>query len=166
MKKILYILLALQLLELAAITYALFYNPSQSQIQSDEKIVEDAVFLDGGKTVENLQVVIPLCTDGKPCTYSGQIDSIGVPDGEGTAWFDNGDRLEGTFKHGNVEGEHCKYYFKHGDIFVGSMQNNEFVKGRHYLPDGSYFEGSFSDNRPKDGTWYDKNGKIIEEPKE
>ena len=161
MKKILYVLLALQLLELAVITYAVFCNPSQSQTQSKEDVVEDAVFLNGAKTVANMQVVIPLCADGKPCTYTGQVDSVGMPDGEGTAWFDNGDRLEGTFRHGNVEGEHCKYYFKSGDIFVGSMQNNEFVKGRQYLSEGSYFDGSFEDYRPKYGTWYNKNGKVI-----
>ena len=146
--------------------YALFHNsdstPTQPEEQAAEEAVEQVEAAEEVKTVENMQVVIPLCADGTSCTYSGPVDTDGMPDGEGTARFDNGDMLEGTFKNGDAEGENCKYYFHSGDRFEGSMQKNTFVKGRYYYQkDGSYFDGSFKDYRPKDGTWYDKNGKEI-----
>ena len=146
--------------------YAIFHNsesPQSGDEASEEAVerVEQVEEAEETKTVENAQVVIPLCADGTSCTYSGPVDADGMPDGAGKVMFDNGDRLEGSFKNGNAEGEDCKYYFKSGDKFEGTMQNNEFVRGRYSLPDGSYFDGTFEDYRPKYGTWYNKNGKVI-----
>ncbi len=150
--------------------YALFHKtdstPSSEEVaeQTIEEAAEEVVA--ETMTVENKQVVIPLCADGTSCTYSGPVDAEGMPDGDGTVEFDNGERLEGSFKNGNADGDNCKYYFKSGDKFEGTMMNNEFEKGKYTLPDGSYFDGTFEDYRPKYGTWYNKNGKVIKTIKE
>ena len=147
--------------------YALLHNSDPTPTQSDEEVNKEAVEAAAEEVaeqskvvVENKQVVIPLCADGTSCTYSGPVNADGMPDGEGSVQFENGDRLEGYFTNGNADGT-CTYTFKSGDKFEGTMMNNEFEKGKYTLPDGSYFEGSFKDYRPAVGTWYNKTGKVI-----
>ena len=148
--------------------YALLHNSDPTPTQQDEtpinKVAVEAAAKEVAEqskvVVENKQVVIPLCADGTSCTYSGPVNADGMPDGEGSVKFENGDRLEGHFTNGNADGT-CTYTFKSGDKFEGTMMNNEFEKGKYTLPDGSYFEGSFKDYRPAVGTWYNKTGKVI-----
>ena len=151
--------------------YALLHDsgPESSQPQTEEAVedqpeemAEEMVKeVPTQKTVENERLTIPLCAEGTSCTYTGQVNADGMPDGEGTVEFDNGDRLTGYFTNGNADGPNCTYTFKSGDKFEGSMKNNEFEKGKYTIPDGSYFEGSFKDYRPAVGTWYNKTGKVI-----
>ena len=107
------------------------------------------------KMVSGVKVTIPL----GECTYTGEVNADGVPDGHGTAVFSNGDKCEGTFVNGDITGDDITYQFSDGDKFVGTFQNNSFYKGRYIQgSDGSYFEGTFKDNLPDKGQWYDKNG--------
>ena len=96
------------------------------------------------------------------CTYTGEV-FMGQPNGKGTAVFDNGDMIDGTFVHGTVSGDDIEYSFSNGDTFYGTIYNDQFQKGRYTVgEDGSYFEGTFKNNEPDTGHWYDENGQIID----
>ena len=105
-------------------------------------------------SVTNLPVTIPL----GECVYEGEVNDDSIPNGRGTAVFSNGDRCEGTFVNGNVDGDDIKYYFYDGDWFEGTVKDNSLYEGVYHRKDGSRFEGTFKDNDPDQGTWYDKNG--------
>ena len=50
-----------------------------------------------------------------------------------------------------------------GDVFEGEFRNNSFYVGKYTIAkDKSYYIGSYNKGQPSNGTWYDKNGKIIE----
>ena len=109
--------------------------------------------------VEDISITIPL---GK-CTYSGNVNAYGMPDGYGTAIFKNGDELVGTFVNGSVSGDEIEYNFSNGDKFYGTIKNDHLSKGRYTVgEDGSYFEGTFKNDQPNKGHWYDKNGQKID----
>lgn len=112
---------------------------------------------DGVKTVENLYFK----SANGVCSYTGEVDADNKPDGKGKAVFERGDVFTGTFVHGVMQGDDCLYQFDNGDVYRGSFVSDHFDKGRIELKkDGYVFEGTFSDkNQPKDGKWYDKNGK-------
>ena len=96
------------------------------------------------------------------CKYSGPVNDLNEPNGEGHAKFTNGDRVVGTFVDGKIEGDNIAFYFFNGDKFEGSMKSNKYKKGRYTVAkDGSYFVGTFKDNKPSSGQWYDQNGKKI-----
>ncbi len=92
-------------------------------------------------------------------TYTGEINEDNLPDGKGSAFFDNGDKCEGTFETGKISGDNIRYTYANGDTFVGSFKNDEPYEGRFTLAaDGSYTRGLFSDINAGKTTWYDKNG--------
>ena len=96
------------------------------------------------------------------CTYSGEVNAEGMPDGTGTARFDNGDVCEGTFVDGIISGDNIRFTYANGDTFVGSYKDNEPYQGRYTLSeDGSYSEGLFKDIYAGNTAWYDKNGKKL-----
>lgn len=96
------------------------------------------------------------------CTYSGEVNAEGLPDGTGTARFDSGDVCEGTFVDGIIEGDNIRFTYANGDTFVGSYKDNEPYQGRYTLSeDGSYSEGLFKDINAGNTAWYDKNGKKL-----
>ena len=96
------------------------------------------------------------------CTYSGEVNAEGMPDGTGTARFDSGDVCEGTFVDGIIEGDNIRLTYANGDTFVGSYKDNEPYQGRYTLyEDGSYSEGLFKDINAGNTAWYDKNGKKL-----
>ena len=138
----------------AGVYWALGNN--SSPVGPDEEMVDTtAVVEEIVNTVSGVRVSIPLGT----CTYTGEVNADGVPDGHGTAVFSNGDKCEGSFVNGDITGDDITYQFSDGDKFVGSFQNNGFYKGRYTTAaDGRYFEGTFKDNMPDKGQWYDKNG--------
>lgn len=93
-------------------------------------------------------------------TYTGEVID-GMPNGTGRAKFNDGRTYEGTFKDGICEGTDITFTFKDGDIFKGSMKNNEFAHGRYTVYEGgSYFEGDFRNGDPYNGTWYRKDGSV------
>ncbi len=98
------------------------------------------------------------------CTYTGYINEDGVPNGDGEAWFTNGRYYKGYFANGMMVDNDAFYRFENGDTFRGSFVNDHFSNGRYTIKrDQIYFVGSFdSKGQPKKGTWYDKNGKKMQ----
>ena len=94
--------------------------------------------------------------------YTGYVNADGKPDGWGKVAFENGSRYEGNFKNG-LRDSTGTFTFKDGSVFSGTFKDDHFEDGTFEATDGSRFEGYFSsDNKPKNGIWYDKNGKDIE----
>jgi serine/threonine-protein kinase len=94
--------------------------------------------------------------------YTGYVNADGKPDGWGKVAFENGNRYEGHFKNG-LRDSTGTFTFKDGSVYKGTFKDDHFEKGTFEATDGSRFEGYFSsDNKPKNGIWYDKNGKDIE----
>lgn len=147
-----YFVYALALLLLCGLGYG-FYRFTSSTGETTE-LVDNAP----PTTVIKESMTIPL---GK-CTYTGEV-LMGKPNGRGTAVFNNGDMLIGTFVNGSVSGEGIEYYFSNGDKFYGIIKNDHLSKGRYTVgEDGSYFEGTFKNDQPNKGHWYDKNGNRID----
>lgn len=97
------------------------------------------------------------------CSYTGEVDKNQVPHGYGEAWFDDGRYYKGYFVHGNLHGKDAYFKYDNGDTFKGEFRNNSFYNGTYTVAeDGSYFVGSYKNGQPDVGSWYDKNGKIIE----
>lgn len=103
--------------------------------------------------------------------YTGPVDSIGQPNGYGTATFTengkpDGRIYKGKFVHGKLEDEDGYQIFGNGDVFEGKFVNSMFYEGRYTIKeDGSYFVGTFKNGQPDKGQWYDKSSKKIEELK-
>lgn len=97
------------------------------------------------------------------CSYTGEVDKNQVPHGYGEARFDDGRYYKGYFVHGNLHGKDAYFKYDNGDTFKGEFRNNSFYNGTYTIAeDGSYFVGSYKNGQPNVGSWYDKNGKIIE----
>lgn len=110
------------------------------------------------------------CTIAGPPSgrYNGQLID-GVPNGEGTCDYDNGDRYTGSFENGKrngrgkqkgkIKGSGYEYegQFKDdkfngegrltmdGNIYKGTFKNGEFIHGKLTESDGTTSEGSFRD---------------------
>lgn len=96
--------------------------------------------------------------------YTGPVDDQKQPNGKGEAYF-NDDRFyyNGNFNHGVLQGKDCYFKYTNGDTFRGEFYNNSFYYGQYTIAkDQSYFDGYYSNGQPSKGTWYDKNGKVIE----
>jgi serine/threonine-protein kinase len=97
------------------------------------------------------------------CQYSGPVDKNNLPDGRGSAEFNDGRFYSGGFSQGAFNGEQCYFTYPNGDTFFGEFRYNSFYQGKYTIyNDGSYFKGFFKDGQPSSGTWYDKNGKVLE----
>jgi len=95
-------------------------------------------------------------------TYTGNVDSNGMPQGEGSAQFAAYGNIpaatyEGNFIDGMCEGE-GQMVFSTGDRFEGSFNEGYYDKGTYTLADGSSFRGTFRNGAPWDGSWYTKDG--------
>lgn len=96
------------------------------------------------------------------CSYTGDVDEQGKPDGEGTANFPDGRLYKGNFVHGAMDGE-AYYRYSNGDVFEGTFKDNVFHKGKCTIKkDGSYFVGTFKNGQPAVGQCYDKKGNKIQ----
>lgn len=102
--------------------------------------------------------------------YTGPVDESGLPNGFGEAVFitngiPNGFTYKGPFEKGNFSGDRRAILTNDdGDTFVGTFKNNNFVKGKYTIAEtGEYFIGTFSNGAPSIGTWFNKDGKIMEE---
>ena len=136
-----------------------YYGFHRLTSPAGETVEQDASKTSFQSDVEDLSITIPL---GK-CTYTGNVNAYGMPDGYGTAIFNNGDELVGTFVNGSVSGDEIEYNFSNGDKFYGTIKNDHLQKGRYTVgEDGSYFEGTFKNDEPATGHWYDKNGNRID----
>ena len=111
-------------------------------------------------TVTNNRLIIP---EGE-CTYTGEVNSDGIPNGKGQAWFKDGRYYKGGFVNGNLHGDNAYFSYKQGDVFEGSFDNNKFSQGTFTInSSGEYFRGKFKDGNPLHGKWFDKNGNLLEE---
>jgi hypothetical protein len=97
------------------------------------------------------------------CQYSGPIDELNLPNGIGEAFFNDGRYYQGGFEHGVFTGEDCYFRYANGDEFKGKFRKNQFYYGTYTIAsDQSYYVGDYKDGQPNSGTWYDKNGKVIQ----
>jgi hypothetical protein len=97
------------------------------------------------------------------CQYSGPVDDSNNPHGYGEAFFNDGRYYKGDFEHGTFSGDNCYFKYANGDIFKGKFRENSFYYGTYTVAeDGSYFAGSYKNGQPDGGTWYSKDGKVIE----
>lgn len=97
------------------------------------------------------------------CKYSGYVNEQNMPDGDGEAYFDDGRYYKGGFVNGNLSGENAYFKYPNGDEFRGTFNDNKFEQGTYRIAeDGSYYVGTFKNGQPDEGTWYDKNGDIIQ----
>lgn len=99
------------------------------------------------------------------CKYSGPVDTNNRPNGHGEAFFNDGRYYNGDFEHGELTGDNCAFKYPEGDTFQGQFRNNRFNYGKYTIAkDNSYYVGYYDKKgQPSNGTWYDKNGKVIEE---
>ena len=97
------------------------------------------------------------------CQYTGPVDEQRQPNGFGEAYFNDGRNYYGSFEHGVLTGDNCYFKYANGDTFRGKFRNNAFYYGTYTIAsDGSYYVGSYKNGQPDGGTWYNKNGKVIE----
>ena len=97
------------------------------------------------------------------CQYSGPVDNNNVPHGIGEAFFNDGRYYKGNIEHGIMTGDDCYFKYANGDTFRGKFRNNSFYYGTYTIAsDKSYYVGSYKNGQPDGGTWYNKNGKVIE----
>ena len=118
-----------------------------------------------GGTVEKKQFSNAVLGD---YLYTGPVNKAGNPDGKGEAVFLNKSgkpearTYKGDFVDGVFESDYAEYVF-YGDTYSGSFKSNYYEKGTLRLADsGEYFEGYFSKGQPHTGTWYNKQGKVLE----
>lgn len=112
------------------------------------------------QTVLNKTIII---SQGE-CTYTGEVNEKGIPDGKGQAWFRDGRYYKGFFVNGDLSGDNVFFSNKQGDTFEGSFENNQFSKGTYTIySTGEYFRGSFLNGNPLHGKWYDKEGNLLED---
>ena len=113
----------------------------------------------GPQTVERMGWSSPLGN----CQYSGPVDDSNNPHGYGEAFFNDGRYYKGDFEHGTFSGDDCYFKYANGDLFKGKFRDNSFYYGTYTIAeDGSYFSGSYKNGQPDGGTWYNKDGKMIE----
>ena len=97
------------------------------------------------------------------CQYTGPVDEHRQPNGFGEAYFNDGRYYHGSFEHGVLTGEDCYFKYANGDTFRGKFRNNSFYYGTYTIAsDKSYYVGSYKNGQPDSGTWYNKNGKVIQ----
>lgn len=111
--------------------------------------------------VENQTIVLPegKCHESKRhFTYTGEIDSVGLPNGQGKAQYPEtkateSSTFEGTFVHGITN--NGVMTFKNGTKFEGTFtEDGWYNEGTWWEADGYYFKGSFKNGDPYNGTWY------------
>ena len=84
----------------------------------------------------------------------------GKKHGYGTLTYLNGEKYVGEFKDGEKHGQGT-YTFPNGDKYVGEYKDGErHGQGTYTWSDGSKYVGEYEDGEPWNGTYYDKNGKI------
>ena len=91
------------------------------------------------------------------CMIDGErhyVSTYGIPDGQRTVHYSNGDTFVGTVKGGSKS--QGKYTYKNGDYFNGTFSNGDYNTGygKKTYGDGSSYEGNW-----KNGQWngYGKN---------
>ena len=137
-------------------------SPSQDVNIADSVAVENVEAEEIPMAIETVENKLMNTALGE-CSYTGEIDSEGRPNGHGVAVWLKGDgkKYDGEWVNGNMDGQ-TTYIQRSGDTFVGTFKNNRYHQGRYtIISSGEYFEGTFKNGQPDKGNWYDKNGKKI-----
>lgn len=92
------------------------------------------------------------------CVYTGKVDAVGKPHGQGEARFSNGSYYKGPFVHGVAQGSKVVYKDKDGNTYEGSFRKDKFYDGRYTFVDGTY---CIYEKGKSDFTLYDRNGRKI-----
>ncbi len=84
--------------------------------------------------------------------------------GEGTMYYESGNKYKGTFKNGKKSGEGT-FIYKSGAKYKGSWSNDKMDGiGTYIYADGRKYVGSFSNGKMEGkGKMYDSNGSLTEE---
>ena len=95
--------------------------------------------------------------------YIGDVDSNDERHGFGTYYWNDGDKYEGNWIHGERTGKGT-YYYSDGDKYVGDFVDGYFHgKGTYYWTDGDRYEGDWlNGKRTGKGTYYFSNGNKYE----
>ncbi len=107
---------------------------------------------------------------GAKCVYSGEVmvtavdtAEVYLPHGIGQVTFNDGRYYKGHFSYGEMDGSDAYFSYPNEDVFVGSFSNNEFKQGKYTVKQtGEEFVGTFKNGQPNKGTWYDKNGNVLQ----
>jgi serine/threonine protein kinase len=97
-------------------------------------------------------------------TYTGHITN-GVPNGEGEAKYDNGSVYKGSWVNGVRTGDNAYFLFSDGNVFKGTFENDEIVKGeltsnQNDETNGMTYKGTFKNGQPYEGYWYNIDGSV------
>ena len=131
----------------------------KSSVDSPQETEEQKVERVEPRTVNNLQYQTAI----GGCQYNGPVDENNKPHGVGKAYFHDGRYYSGNFEHGTLTGNDCYFKYANGDEFKGDFRNDSFYYGRYTIAsDDSYFVGFYKNGQPSGGTWFNKNGKVIE----
>ncbi len=115
--------------------------------------ITDPTFADLPKHVNNKEIETRLGT----CSYSGEVNDAGLPDGVGTATWAKGasqygaKEYVGEWKNGKMTGT-ATYTQYDGIKFEGSFKDDYYTEGRLTLPDGDYFVGKYKNGQPDEST--------------
>ena len=91
--------------------------------------------------------------------YKGEVEN-GVPNGQGTITFPNGEKYVGEFKDWNYHGK-GELTLSDGIKYVGQFKNGKpHGQGTLTWSDGEKYVGEFKDGEMWNGTLYDKDGNI------
>lgn len=147
---------------LAVLLYASYIFSSQSNTETEVQASQDNI-VDVDTRSANEVVKMRYQSALGYCEYSGPVDDSNIPNGIGEAIFKHG-YYKGNFEHGVLTGENSFFKYSNGDTFEGEFRNNAFFYGRYTVVDQdyNYFVGYYKNGQPHNGTWYDKNGKVIE----
>lgn len=108
------------------------------------------------EVVDNKEVIL---YDGTVVLWSGPVKD-NIPEGKGTIVYreddkDGRDRYVGHYVEGKRQDQNAALYYKNGDSFIGSFENDHFAKGRlTHVTDGTYYEGTFKDDVEYNGKRY------------
>ncbi|MBQ8226950.1 MAG: protein kinase [Bacteroidaceae bacterium] len=88
----------------------------------------------------------------------------GQPVGSGRAVCADGRVYEGIVSGDHFEDSNCTFTLVNGDTYNGSFRNGGFNGvGTYRIKDGgNYFKGTFKNGAPVTGTWYNKDGTVLE----
>lgn len=80
--------------------------------------------------------------------YSGPFGADGLPEGEGSMAYPNGDLYAGTFVRGVPQGTGT-YSFKSGTVYTGDIAGGTFQgRGKQVKPNGETYDGEFMAGLP------------------
>ena len=123
------------------------------------KFVLGAVFtlgvlllLDGCETTSStvVETKFSWTIEGQRSSYEGEVKD-GLPNGQGTSYWANGDRYEGEFKDGKFNGQGT-LYFAYGHRYEGEFKDGIIHgQGTFYSKNGNVYRGKWIHNQPGGG---------------